>query len=411
MSTLLFSIFGRIVREGALDLKDARGRVAHLGDRTGPVIAVRLTDAAAGRALLTNPQLALGELFMDGRLVIEQGTIAGLLELLMRNLGLTAGPGHIGVWARFKEFVRPLTRRNWRIRAQKNVAHHYDLTPEFYALFLDTDRQYSCAFFETPGDTLEQAQFNKKRRLAAKLALKPGMRVLDIGSGFGGLGLHLAEAHGADVTGVTLSTEQLGIARKRAEAAGLSQRVRFDLKDYRDVQGPYDRIVSVGMFEHVGLKDYGAFFAKIAQLLNDDGAAVVHSIGRSDGPGITNPWIAKYIFPGGYTPALSEVLPHIERAGLIVTDIEVLRLHYAQTLVLWRERFMANREKAIALYDERFARMWEFYLAGAEMGFRHQGLMVFQVQVARRVDTLPLTRDYMMPNRAGAAAPSSRTAA
>lgn len=411
MSRLLFGIFGRIVREGALDMRDASGRVARLGDRTGPLISVRLTDDAAGRALLTNPQLALGELFMDGRLVLEQGTIAGLLELLMHNLGLTAGPGHIGVLAKLKEFLRPLARRNWRLRARKNVAHHYDLTPEFYALFLDTDRQYSCAFFETPGDTLEQAQLNKKRRLAAKLALKSGMRVLDIGSGFGGLGLHLAEAHGADVTGVTLSTEQLGIARKRAEAAGLSQRVRFDLKDYRDVEGPFDRIVSVGMFEHVGLKDYGAFFNKIAQLLKDDGAAVVHSIGRSDGPGITNPWIAKYIFPGGYTPALSEVLPAIERSGLIVTDIEILRLHYAQTLVHWRERFMANRDRVVALYDERFARMWEFYLAGAEMGFRHQGLMVFQVQLAKRVDALPLSRDYMMPTQAGAATPSSRTAA
>jgi cyclopropane-fatty-acyl-phospholipid synthase len=397
MSRILFSVFGRIVRSGRLQLTDWRGRSTELGDGQGALVAVRLTDGRAGRELLSNPQLALGELFMDGRLVLEHGTIADLLELLMHNLGVTSGPGHIGAWAKVRALARPFTQRNWLGRARANVAHHYDLTPEFYALFLDADRQYSCAFFERPDATLEEAQEAKKRRLTAKLALKPGQRVLDIGSGFGGLALSIAEHAGVSVTGVTLSTEQLAIARARAAAAGLADRVRFDLQDYRNVDARFDRIISVGMFEHVGLKEYDRFFQKIASLLADDGAAVVHSIGRSDGPGVTNPWILKYIFPGGYTPALSEVLPAIERSGLIVTDVEILRLHYATTLQHWRRRFMAQRETAVALYSERFARMWEFYLAGAEMGFRFQGLMVFQVQLAKRVDALPLARDYMTP--------------
>ncbi|HAH10096.1 MAG TPA: SAM-dependent methyltransferase [Alphaproteobacteria bacterium] len=411
MSTLLISIFRRIVRQGRLKITDWRGRAAELGDGKGALIAVRLTDAGAGRALLTNPQMALGELYMDGRLVLESGTIVDLLDLLMRNIGQSSGPGHIALWATLKRLARPLTRRNWRLRAQQNVAHHYDLTPAFYDLFLDSDRQYSCAFFESPSDTIEQAQQNKKRRIAAKLALKPGHTVLDIGSGFGGLGLHLAQHHGAQVTGITLSKEQLAIARARASDAGLSTQAQFALRDYRDTAGPFDRIVSVGMFEHVGVKDYGAYFAAVARLLKDDGVALVHSIGRADGPGVTNPWIAKYIFPGGYTPALSEVLPVIEQAGLMVTDIEILRLHYAMTLVQWRERFMASRDKAVALYDERFARMWEFYLAGAEMGFRHQGLMVFQIQLAKRVDALPIVRDYMMPSVAAAPVPVMQPAA
>ena len=302
-------------------------------------------------------------------------------------------------WARPQWILRYLARRlaqfNPRKRSRRNVAHHYDLDGRLYSLFLDADRQYSCAYFETPDASLDDAQLAKKRHLAAKLLLERDKRVLDIGCGWGGLGLYLAEITGADVTGVTLSSEQHGIANARAAEKGLADRARFNLQDYRDVKGPFDRIVSVGMFEHVGVGHYQEFFRKSAELLADDGVMVLHSICRSEGPGITNPWIAKYIFPGGYIPALSEVLPHIERAGLLVTDIEILRLHYAETLKAWRERFLAHREEAERIYDRRFVRMWEFYLAASEMSFREQNMMNFQIQVTKRQGVTPMTRDYI----------------
>jgi len=262
-------------------------------------------------------------------------------------------------------------------------------------LFLDADKQYSCAYFETPGTSLDDAQLAKKRHLAAKLLLKRGDRVLDIGSGWGGLGLYLAEIAGADVTGITLSTEQLAVSNARAAARGLAQRARFLLQDYRDAAGTFDRIVSVGMFEHVGPRFYDTFFRRCAELLAEGGVMVLHSIGRSEGPNVTSPWITKYIFPGGYIPAVSEVMPAIERAGLLVCDIEVLRLHYAETLKAWRNRFMARREEAVQLYDERFARMWEFYLAASEMSFRKGNLMNFQIQLTRRQGVVPMTRSYV----------------
>ena len=281
-------------------------------------------------------------------------------------------------------------------KARANVAHHYDLSDTLYSLFLDNDRQYSCGYFTEPEQSLEVAQSNKKRHLASKLLLKPGQRVLDIGSGWGGLALYLAQECGVHVTGLTLSTEQLRESTRRAAAAGLADRVKFELLDYREVQGSYDRIVSVGMFEHVGIVHYPTFFAKLSQLLTDDGVALLHSIGRADGPSYTNAWLRKYIFPGGYSPAISEVVPVVERTGLWITDLEVLRLHYAETLRIWRQRFLANRERVRALYDERFCRMWEFYLAGSEVAFRREGHMNFQMQLAKRVNTVPLTRNYMV---------------
>ena len=288
------------------------------------------------------------------------------------------------------------------------MAHHYDLSYDLYRRFLDADMQYSCAYFPYPGASLEEAQAAKKAHLAAKLNLGPGQKLLDIGSGWGGLGLTLAE-HIPDgqVLGVTLSQEQLAVARARAEAKGENSRVRFELCDYRDVTGPFDRIVSVGMFEHVGRPHYQEFFDHIARLLAEDGVALIHSIGRRNPPGITQPWIAKYIFPGGYIPALSEVLPAIERAGLWVTDIEILRLHYAETLREWRKRFNAQRAEIAEIYDERFCRMWDSYLACSEVGFRHVGMMNFQVQLTKRVDALPLTRDYIAEAEAPCGAPSA----
>jgi cyclopropane-fatty-acyl-phospholipid synthase len=312
----------------------------------------------------------------------------------MRNIG----PGPLPRFAQGLDRVRLLTRRlsqfNPIWRAQRNVAHHYDIDAGIYDLFLDADRQYSCAYF-TPGAGLEEAQLAKKRHIAAKLALEDGHRVLDIGSGWGGLALYLAKVAGADVMGVTLSVEQWRIACERARTEGLSRRVRFELQDYRRVAGRFDRIVSVGMFEHVGVNHYGAYFAAIARLLDERGVAVVHSIGRADPPAATNAFIAKYIFPGGYLPALSEVLPAIERSGLIVADIEILRLHYAETLRAWRDRFLRRRDEAVRLKGEEFARMWEFYLAGCEAAFRYQNLMVFQTQLVKRIDALPIVRDYM----------------
>jgi cyclopropane-fatty-acyl-phospholipid synthase len=327
---------------------------------------------------------------------VENGDISDLLDLLMCNLANVRLGGTLAILRRLRKLTRWLAQHNDSSRARRNVAHHYDLSGKLYDLFLDRDRQYSCAYFSAPGETLEEAQVGKKRHIAAKLRLdKPGLSVLDIGSGWGGLALDLARDCGAKVLGVTLSEEQIALARRRAQSAGLAERCRFELVDYRALSGTFDRIVSVGMFEHVGVPYYPAFFAKMHALLKDDGVALLHTIGRSDGPGVTNPWIAKYIFPGGYTPALSEIVPVIERAGLIVTDVEVLRLHYAETLKEWRRRFKAQWNAAAELYDERFCRMWEFYLAGAEMAFRREGQVVYQIQIARNIDALPVTRDYM----------------
>jgi len=343
--------------------------------------------------VLTNPELALGEIYMDGSFVVEQGSIADLLSIVMDQPDVVPQWAKTQWWLRYP--IRRLRQLNIKRRSRSNAAHHYDLNGRLYSLFLDADKQYSCAYFEQPGTTLDDAQLAKKRHLAAKLLIGPNDRILDIGCGWGGLGLYLAEMTGADVTGVTLSTEQLQVANARAAERNLSDSARFLLQDYREVSGTFDRIVSVGMFEHVGVAFYDTFFRRGAELLSDDGVMLLHSIGRSEGPDATNPWIAKYIFPGGYIPALSEVLPAIERAGLLVCDIEILRLHYAQTLKAWRERFMARREEAVQLYDERFARMWEFYLAASEMAFRKQNLMNFQIQLTKRQGVVPMTRDYI----------------
>jgi len=398
---LLSVLLRKLIRKGHLTVFGADGARHDFGPGGEAPVAVRIQDKATERALLINPQLALGEAYMDGRLTVEKGDIASLLNILTRNLNRGFGGAHWEWLNMLRLCMKRGLPHNTMSRARRNVAHHYDLSGKLYDLFLDSDKQYSCAFFERPDNDLETAQTDKCRRIVAKLDLRPNQRVLDIGSGWGGLGLYMARTARVDVTGVTLSEEQLKIARDRASRQRLGDRVHFRLEDYRKVKGPFERIASVGMFEHVGVAYYREFFGRIAELLTDDGVALVHAIGRSDGPGVTNPWIARYIFPGGYTPALSEVLPAVEKSGLLVTDIEILRLHYALTLAQWRRRFVANWERAKALYDERFCRMWEFYLAGAEMAFRNQGLMVFQLQLAKRVDALPLVRDYMMPVTSG----------
>ncbi|WP_426418903.1 class I SAM-dependent methyltransferase [Bradyrhizobium genosp. A] len=347
------------------------------------------------RRILFNPDLAIGEAYVDGTLTVEGGDIYDFLNLCFTNLGWSSGTGIKRIRALLARLLRRITQYNPISVARANVAHHYDLSDTLYELFLEEGRQYSCAYFRDPSDTLELAQEQKKRHLAAKLMLHPGQRVLDIGCGWGGLGLYLAQVADVDVTGLTLSAEQHAYAERRASEVAPTHRVRFLLRDYRQEYGRYDRIVSVGMFEHVGVGHYGEYFAKVRDLLAEDGVALIHTIGRADGPGAANAWINKYIFPGGYVPALSEIVPAIERAGLYVTDVEVLRLHYAETLREWRRRFTANRSQICDLYDDRFCRMWEFYLAGCEAAFRHGGLLNFQIQLSKRIDSVPLTRDYI----------------
>jgi cyclopropane-fatty-acyl-phospholipid synthase len=356
-------------------------------------VAVTIADNLTLAKIIAKPSLGVGEAYMDGRLTVEKGTIHDLVDLTLKNAGARPRGPRPSAFKRW--WAKMIRENNERRSARRNVAHHYDLSVDLYRAFLDDDLQYSCAFFEHPDMTLEEAQNAKKRHIAAKLALGEGQKVLDIGCGWGGLALSLAAWTGASVEGVTLSTEQLNTAQTRAEAMGLASRASFSLTDYRDIAGTYDRIVSVGMFEHVGRPNYQAFFHSVAKLLKDDGVALIHSIGRSEGPSTTDAFTAKYIFPGGYIPALSEVLPAVERAGLWVTDIEILRLHYAETLRRWYDRFLARRAEVAALYDERFCRMWEYYLVGAEMGFRYGGHMNFQLQLAKRKDALPITRHYM----------------
>jgi cyclopropane-fatty-acyl-phospholipid synthase len=398
MDRLLRYFLQQFIRRGTMTFTTADGTNFTCGDGTGEHVFVRFLTANASRRILINPELALGEIYTEGAFVVENGSIADALAILMNQ------PETLPGWARPHWWLRYLARHfrqfNPRGRAINNVAHHYDLDGRLYSLFLDSDLQYSCAYFETPDTSLDDAQLAKKRHIAAKLLIRPGDRVLDIGSGWGGLGLYLAELTGANVSGVTLSTEQFHTSNARAAEKNLNKSARFLLQDYRDVPGPFDRIVSVGMFEHVGVDFYETYFKRCAELLSEDGVMLLHSIGRSEGPDSTNPWIAKYIFPGGYIPALSEATPAIERAGLLVCDVEILRLHYAETLRAWRERFMARREEAVQLYDERFARMWEFYLASSEMAFRKQNLMNFQVQLAKRQGVVPTTRDYVMREEA-----------
>jgi cyclopropane-fatty-acyl-phospholipid synthase len=399
MQAALDAIFRRFITYGRLTVRWPDQRLSHYvgADGTGPSVGIALADRATVWRLLVNPALYFPEAFMDGRLQPLDCSLYDLLDMIAIN-GQARPAGH--PMLRVHYFLSWLKRRldqyNPAPRAQRNVAHHYDLNGRLYSLFLDRDRQYSCAYFPRGDETLEQAQIAKKRHIAAKLCLdRPDLEVLDIGCGWGGMALTLARDFGARVTGITLSREQLAEATARAAAEGLQDRVSFELLDYRALHRRFDRIVSVGMFEHVGVGFYDAFFATVARCLKPDGVALLHAIGRSDGPGGTNPWIAKYIFPGGYCPALSEVLPAIERARLLTTDIEILRLHYAETLRHWRRRFAANRDAITAIYDDRFCRMFECYLAGSEVSFRREGQMVFQIQLAHHQAAAPLTRDYI----------------
>ncbi len=396
MNTGLKFIFNRIVRSGSLTLIMADGREYTFGDGTGAPVVARFTDRKAQWELLFDPELKLGELFMDGRLRIEKGSIFDFLTLILRDMRGKRPHLMTRILGRLRHALRFVLQNNTTTNSKRNVAHHYDLDDRLYQLFLDEDRQYSCAYFEHDEATLEEAQLAKKRHITAKLVVEPGMSVLDIGCGWGGMALYLAQyAKAGTVRGITLSEEQHRNANARVAAAGLSDKISIAVEDYRHTQGKFDRIVSVGMFEHVGAPYYREFFKICSQRLKDDGVMLLHTIGNSDEPAPTNPFVAKYIFPGGYIPSLSEICKEIEMQDLMITDIEIKRLHYAYTLREWRNRFMERRDEALKIYDERFCRMWEFYLSASEASFRYDGIAVFQIQLAKRQETVPLTRDYI----------------
>jgi cyclopropane-fatty-acyl-phospholipid synthase len=389
---MIEALLSKMIKTGDFTAHLPGGRVIKAGDGTGPPVAIRINGRGLRR--LANPSLGLGEGYMEGDIVFEQGTIDQLLTIVGESGGRKPKRG--SALTRFRKALkRRIQQVNDRVASRKNVSHHYDLSNELYRRFLDTDMQYSCAYFERPDMTLEEAQEAKKALIGRKLLIEPGMKTLDIGSGWGGLSMTLAKDFGAQMTGVTLSTEQLALAKERAEKAGLADKTDFRLTDYRDLDEKFDRIVSVGMLEHVGAPNFRTYFETIAKLLDEDGVALVHSIGKMHGPGATNAFTQKYIFPGGYIPGLSEIVTAIEQAGLWITDVEILRLHYAETCRIWRERFMADPDIP-TMFDARFRRMWEFYLAGAELGFRHGGHMVFQIQLTKKRDATPLTRDYLL---------------
>ncbi|MGA7324162.1 MAG: cyclopropane-fatty-acyl-phospholipid synthase family protein [Rhodomicrobium sp.] len=397
--TMLQRMLKSFVKIGRLTIvrpdgtKFTAGKVAN---DTGPDIVLRLKDRWTEFKIAINPDLYFGEAYMDGTVEIERGSLAGLLDLWGRNLEISPLRRPSLTSRATKAVLRAYQQANSRRAARRNAVHHYNLSEALFRSFLDSDMQYSCAYFREPGLSLEAAQAAKKRHIAAKLLIEPGQSILDIGSGWGGLALFLAQPTDISVLGITLSERQLAVAKERAQETGVAHKAKFELRDYRDVQGHFDRIVSVGMFEHVGVPNYRVFFDQIVRLLKPNGVAVIHAIGRMDGPGITSRWARKYIFPGGYSPALSEVLPAVERSGLWITDIEILRLHYAETLRHWRVRFLENRAQIRKAYDDRFIRMWDLWLAGSEMLFRHGGLMVFQLQLARNIDAAPIIRDYMV---------------
>ena len=399
----LSNMLKSFIRVGTLTVEDAEGKThvfgggaAPAGEPPAPNVKMKLTDPRLYKALFFNPELNAGEAYMDGRMSFPGSSVRDFLTLFSINRRALKAHPMQKVFQHGSRALKGFQQYNPIGKAEQNVAHHYDIGNDFYELFLDKGMFYSCAYFRDENDTLETAQINKCRLIAAKLGLKPGMKVLDIGSGWGGLAMYLAKIADVEVMGCTLSKEQLALAQKRAKDAGLDNKVRFELIDYRRLNQKFDRIVSVGMFEHVGVAHYDEFFAKINDLLTDDGVMLLHSIGKMSPPGTASPWLRKYIFPGAYSPALSEVFPATERNQLWVTDVEFLRIHYATTLKHWHERFDANRAKVAKMYDERFCRMWEFYLISAEMMFRTGAQEVFHMQLCKKRDASPIVRDYIV---------------
>jgi cyclopropane-fatty-acyl-phospholipid synthase len=392
---LLNSMLARIIKVGTLEIEDASGILhTHAGSST-PYVRVKLHDPELYKSLYLKPEMAAGEAFMDGKLTIEKGTLKDFITLFGLNQGMPLSPPTGVIISFLANKIKSTFQENNPRRSRENVQHHYDISNELYSLFLDKGLNYSCAYYRTPEDTLEEAQENKLRHIASKLDLKPGQKVLDIGCGWGSMSIYLAQHFDVDVLGITLSVEQLKLAEQRVAELGVSKKVRFELRDYREVQGQFDRIISVGMLEHVGVKFLPAYFHHVSRLLTQDGVALIHSIGRSNGPGAPAPWLQKYIFPGGYSPALSEAVAAVEKTGLWITDTEIWRLHYMHTIAAWSERFAKNRVKAAEMMGERFCRMWEFYLVTSEVSFLHFHHVNFQIQLSKSLQMLPLQRDYM----------------
>ncbi|KJF70411.1 SAM-dependent methyltransferase [Agrobacterium arsenijevicii] len=399
MASSLHVLFGKIIKTGNL-VVNSPGGSRTFGDGTGKRVVLNFTDEAAMEEIAADPALKLAEIYMEGRMQVAEGDIYDFLALVKGNT-LSEALSFGMIWRGMVRIIAARIKMHLPVNHNKsNVAHHYDLSAKLFDIFLDEDWQYSCAYFNPPGISLYEAQVAKKRHIAAKLMTEPGQSVLEIGSGWGGMAMYIAESAGADVTGITLSEEQLRVSRDRAAKRGLAGNVRFELQDYRYLPASkkFDRIVSVGMFEHVGPTHYRDYFDKASEVLDDKGVMVLHSIGQPHPALATNPFIEKYIFPGGYIPSLGEVLPAIQKSGLLVKDIEILPMHYAHTLRHWRERFVARKAEAVALYDERFFRMWEFYLAGSEMAFTHENFHIFQIQLAKDRDAVPHNRDYIARN-------------
>jgi cyclopropane-fatty-acyl-phospholipid synthase len=391
---IFHGFLSRLITQGQVRITYPDGNTRVYGNGHDSV-AVRIADTATLRAICLNPDPALGEAYMDGTLTIGDDDLEGLLRIVLRNRVINPMPLWVRAVSRLRYMAQTWVPRNTATTARRNVAHHYDISDDLYAMFLDRDMQYSCAYFARPDMTLEDAQAAKKAHIAAKLQIEPGMRVLDIGCGWGGMALTLAGEYGARVTGVTLSRNQFDTARRRAAQAGLGDVIDIRMQDYREITERFDRIVSVGMLEHVGPPHYSAYFGKLAEILDPDGVALIHTIGTLSPPHAQSRWITRYIFPGGYIPSLSELVVPIQKAGLWTYDIEVLRLHYAMTLRHWLARFDARLDRIRRLYDDRFIRMWRYYLIACFSTFEHEQQGVFQVQMGRRIDAVPITRDYL----------------
>ena len=392
---IIKSVLSRVIRKGNLTWIQHDGNIHHYGDGSGELIKIRTTKDFSEIKLLLNPSLQFGESYMNGSLIMEEGRIHDLLKLLFSNSKIDVDHWIMDVSRTVRFILSKFNVGNYLSKSKKNVAHHYDLSDQLYDLFLDKDRQYSCAYFNSPNDTLDQAQTNKKELIAKKLLLEKGQNVLDIGCGWGGMASFLSKSSEVNVKGITLSEEQIQYANKRKQTESLHN-VEYKLQDYRKVNETYDRIVSVGMFEHVGTKHYQDFFNKVYDLLNDTGVALIHTIGRLSEPTTNDPWIERYIFPGGYIPALSETVSKIEKSGLSMTDIQILKFHYAETLKRWRYNFYDNIDKVKEIYDEKFCRMWDFYLSSSQASFEESTLVVFQLQLSKNKKTVPDKRDYML---------------
>ena len=392
----LVNFLNKLVKKNGFILIDANNRKYSIGipQKDNP-ITLKLLDKKLHHKLLLHPDLHFGEAYTDGSIIIENGTLTEFLEIILENVGR----GEVNIFSqsfnKLRGIYRTLTNFNLAGKSKKNVAHHYDISEKLYDLFLDNKRQYSCAYFKNDSDSLEEAQNNKIDHIIKKLNLKPNQRVLDIGSGWGTLAIDIAQKTQCEVVGITLSENQLEYSNKKAKELNLQNQVQFKLMDYRKLNEKFDRIVSVGMFEHVGRKFYRTYFNQVSKMLNDDGVALIHTIGSVNPPRDPHPWITKYIFPGGYTPSLSEVAGPIEKSGLIISDIEVLRMHYSHTLRHWKERFISKKKEVLEMFDERFFRMWEFYLAGCEMAFKWGDQVVFQFQLSKKITTVPRIRDYI----------------